>query len=307
VANLSGSSENIITNNTTPRRTVFRNTGRTHLVASTVHRDRSRHQREKQEGIMKRFTAAILGVTAMTCLAAPSWAQQLRAAGQDVPPWIMHNKGSDALSGVAVELVDAIAKDAGLQPQYQAMVFADLIPAVSSGKIDLIATNMAITPERAEKVDFSNTIHNPPSETVVVQASDMTAYKSLADLKGLPVGAQKGSIQLALLQRTGGFSEIKIYPTEKDAWDAVAAGQVKAAVTPGGDTIYSAKQGLLTNLRIVSTYVSPNPRPRMGFAVQKGNGQLLGKVNSALARLQANGTVKAIFIKYGVDDWAPPK
>jgi polar amino acid transport system substrate-binding protein len=257
---------------------------------------------------MGRILAAIAGVSAMTCLAASCWAQQpLKAAGQDVPPWVQHDKSTGALSGVAVDLMNAVAKDAGLRVEYQVMVFADLIPAVVSAKIDVIASNMAITPERAEKVDFSNTIYNPPTETMVVQASDTTAYRSLADLKDLPVGAQKGSIQLALLQRTGGFSEIKIYPTEKDAWDAVRSGEVKAAVTPGGDTIFSAKQGLLPNLRIVSSYVSASPKPRMGFAVQKGKSELLGKINVSLAKLEADGTVKAIFLKYGVDDWAPPK
>jgi polar amino acid transport system substrate-binding protein len=250
----------------------------------------------------------LVAAAALTISCGVGWAQApLKAAGQDVPPWVQHDKTSGALSGVAVDLITAVAKDAGLQVQYEPMVFAELIPAVTSGKIDVIASNMAITPERAEKVDFSNTIYNPPTETMVVQASDTTAYRSLADLKGLPVGAQKGSIQLALLQRTGGFSEIKIYPTEKDAWDAVRSGEVKAAVTPGGDTIFSAKQGLLPNLRIVSSYVSASPKPRMGFAVNKGNSQLLGKINSALAKLEGDGTVKAIFLKYGVDDWAPPK
>jgi polar amino acid transport system substrate-binding protein len=257
---------------------------------------------------MGRILATIAGVSAMACLAASCWAQQpLKAAGQDVPPWVQHDKSTGALSGVAVDLMNAVAKDAGLRVEYQVMVFADLIPAVASAKIDVIASNMAITPERAEKVDFSNTIYNPPTETVVVPVSDTTAYRTLADLKGFQVGAQKGSIQLALLQRTGGFSEIKIYATEKDAWDAVASGEVKAAVTPGGDTIFSAKQGLLPNLRIVSSYVSPSPRPRMGFAVQKGNSELLGKINNSLARLETDGTVKAIFSKYGIDDWAPPK
>jgi polar amino acid transport system substrate-binding protein len=219
----------------------------------------------------------------------------------------MHDNSSNAPSGIAVDLIDAIAKDAGLQVQYQVMMFADLIPEVTSGKIDVIATNMAITPERKEKVDFSNPIYNPPRETVVVPASDTTAYRTLADLKGLPVGAQKGSIQLALLQRTGGFSEIKVYATEKDAWAAVASGQIKAAVTPGGDTIFSAKQGQLPNLRIVSSYVSSSAKPRMAFAVQKGNDELLGKINSSLTKLEADGTVKAIFSKYGIDDWTPPK
>ncbi len=239
---------------------------------------------------------------------ATSWAQQpLKVAGQDVAPWVVHEKGSNALSGIFVELTNAIAKDAGLPVQYQVMTFADLIPAVTSGKIDVIATEMAITPARAEHVDFSNPVYNAPREAVVVPASDTTAYRNLADLKNLPVGVQKGSIQLALLQKTGGFSELKVYDTVKDAWSAVASGQVKAAVTAGGDTIFAAKQGELPNLRIVNSYQSPSPIPRVGIAVRKGNSELLGKINRSLAKLEADGTVKAIFVKYGVDDWAPPK
>jgi hypothetical protein len=34
---------------------------------------------------------------------------------------------------------------------------------------------------------------------------------------------------------------------------------------------------------------------------------LLGKINAALATLEADGTLKWIFNKYGLDDWAPPK
>jgi hypothetical protein len=178
----------------------------------------------RSEGIMKRFTAALVGPTAMTCLAAPSFVQQLRAAGQDVPPWAVHVKNSTALSGVVVDLTNAIAKDAGLQTQYQVMTFADLIPAVISNKIDIIATEMAITRARAEQVDFSIPVYTAPREALVVLASDATAYKTLADIKDLPVGVQKGSIQMVLLQKTGGFSQLKIYDTVQDVWAAVASG-----------------------------------------------------------------------------------
>jgi polar amino acid transport system substrate-binding protein len=255
----------------------------------------------------RKFITAIVALGAIAW-SASAWAEQaLKVAGQDVPPWVVHDKGSDVLSGIFVDLTNAIAKDAGLPVQYQVMTFADLIPALTSGKIDVIATEMAITPARAQQVDFSNPIYNAPREAVVVPASDTTAYRNLADLKNLPVGVQKGSIQLALLQRTGGFSEIKVYDTVKDAWSAVVSGQVKGAVTAGGDTIFAAKQGELPNLRIVSSYQSPSPIPRVGIAVRKGNSELLGKINRSLAKLEADGTVKAIFAKYGVDDWAPPK
>ncbi len=89
------------------------------------------------------------------------------------------------------------------------MIFADLIPAVTTGKIDIIATMMAITPERKQQVDFTIPIYNPPTEAVVVRANDMASYKALTDFKGLPIGAQKGSIQLALLQKDEQLLEIK--------------------------------------------------------------------------------------------------
>jgi polar amino acid transport system substrate-binding protein len=259
---------------------------------------------------MNRFSkmviAAVVSLGAIGC-SAPSLTQRpLKVAGQDVPPWVFHDKNSNALSGVFVDLTNAIAKDTGLPVQYQVMIFGDLIPALASGKIDMIATNMAITPARAEQVDFSNPVYNAPTEVVVVRANDTTAYRSLADLKNFPVGAQKGSIQLALLQRTGGF-EIKIYDTLEDAWSAIVSGHIKAAVTSGPDTIYASKHGRLENLRIASSYQSQSSKPRIGIAVRKGNSELLEDINRSLAKLEADGTVKAIFVNNGVDDWAPPK
>jgi polar amino acid transport system substrate-binding protein len=256
--------------------------------------------------LSKKLILAVITIGAIGC-SASSWAQpSLNVAGQGIAPWAIPANSPNTFSGISVDLINSIAKDAGLQAHYQVMVFADLIPALNSGKIDVIATNMAITPERKQQVDFSIPIYKSQTEVIVVLASDTTAYRTLADFKGLPVGAQKGSIQLALLQRTGGFSEIKVYDTGEDAWAAVASGAIRAAITPGGNTVYAAKQGQLQNLRIVSSYQSPSPRPQIGIAVKKGNSELLAKINNSLATLETDGTVKAIFSKYGYDDWVNP-
>jgi polar amino acid transport system substrate-binding protein len=214
----------------------------------------------------------------------------------------------NVLSGVAVDLTRAISKQIGVPIEYQPMVFADLIPAVDSGTIDIIATNLTITPEREQRVDFSRPYYNALPEVLVAQSSDGTPYRTLADLKGLPVGAQKGTIQLALLQRTGGLSEIKAYDTQEDAWNAVVSGQVRATITPGVQTRYAARTGdLPQGARVVETYQSASPKPRAALAVRKGNRELLNRINAALDQLEADGTLKSIFNKYGLDDWSPPK
>ena len=253
---------------------------------------------------MKQLSLLVVVVGAL--IGSVAWGQQpLKAAGQDAKPWVLHDQNE--LSGVAVDLTRAVSKQIGVPIEYQPMVFADLIPAVDTGKIDIIATNMAITPEREQKVDFTSPYYNALPEALVVQSSDATPYRALADLKGLPVGAQKGSIQLALLQKIGGFSEIKIYDSQKDAWQAVASGQIRATITPGVETRYAAKTGELSHgARVVDTYQSASPRPRAAFAVRKGNRELLEKINVALGTLEADGTLKSIFNKYGLD-WAPPK
>ena len=182
------------------------------------------------KGKMKQL--GILVVVAVALTGSMAWGQQpLKAAGQDAKPWVLHDQSD--LSGVAVDLTRAVSKQIGVPIEYQPMVFADLIPAVDTGRIDIIATNMAITSEREQKVDFTSPYYNALPEALVVQSSDATPYRALADLKGLPVGAQKGSIQLALLQKIGGFSDIKIYDSQKDARQAVASGQIRATITPG--------------------------------------------------------------------------
>jgi polar amino acid transport system substrate-binding protein len=254
---------------------------------------------------MNRRGVLVAAVSAM--IVSNAQAQQpLKAAGQDAKPYVLHEE--NALSGLALDLTRAISKQMGVPIEYQLMVFADLIPAVQNDQIDLIVTNLSITPEREQQVDFSRPYVTANPEVVVVQSSDVISYRRLADLQGLPVGAQKGTIQLALLQRTGGFSEIKVYDTAQDAWNAVASGQVRASITPGVLTLYAAKTGgLPQGTRVTETYQSASPKPISALAVRKGNRELLDRVNVALDQMEHDGTLQAILNKYGLDDLTRPK
>jgi polar amino acid transport system substrate-binding protein len=232
--------------------------------------------------------------------------QPLKVAGQDAEPYVVRDKASGVLSGIAVEFINALGKDAGFQVEYQPMIAADLIPALVSGKIDLIASNLVITPERKQQVDFAAPYYIAPADALVSAKSNTTPYKTLADLKGIAVGALKGSPHVNLLEKTGGFSEIKVYDKLEDAWAAIGAGQIKVVLGPMSTTLYKSKTGRLpVDVQMVTSY-QPVMLGPIGLAVKKGNAQLLESINKSQSKLVADGTLKAIYAKYGFE-WTQPK
>jgi polar amino acid transport system substrate-binding protein len=232
--------------------------------------------------------------------------QALKVAGQDAEPYVVRDKSSGALTGIAVEFINALGKDAGFQVEYQPMIVADLIPALTSGKIDIIASNLVITPERKEQVDFAAPYYIAPGDALVSAKSDTTPYKALADLKGVAVGAVRGSPHVNLLEKTGGFSEVKVYDRLEDAWAAIGAGQVKVVLGPMSTTAYKSKTGRLpSDVQMVTSY-QPVLLGPIGLAVKKGNTQLLDRISKSQSKLATDGTLKAIYAKYGFE-WTQPK
>ena len=58
-------------------------------------------------------------------------------------------------AGVSVEMANALGQHLGRAVQIENIPFAGLIPALKTGKIDLIISSMTATAERGESIDFS--------------------------------------------------------------------------------------------------------------------------------------------------------
>jgi len=173
------------------------------------------------------LVAMILSMTAQ--------AQQLRltvGTNPDGAPMSFHDSNSGRYRGVSVDLLAEIAKDAGFQVEHAPMPLAELIPALNDHRIDVIAANLLATPQRRALIDFSETYHSG-GDALVVPKSDPGEYKSIADLKGMVIGAQKGSAQLAAVQSTGLFSDIKVFDNIDAVMHEVSAGRIAAGIVGG--------------------------------------------------------------------------
>ena len=98
---------------------------------------------------------------------------------------------------------------------------------------------------------------------------------------------------------------MKVYGDGNAAYRAVSSGEVplsSSAVSAfyNNDPKTGAPEQLALGLRTVATYKTQFPGVN-GMMVAKGNTQLLNKLNTSVAKLKADGTIKAIFAKYGID------
>lgn len=245
------------------------------------------------------LTTSLL-VTLALSMAAPASAQTALKVGSTPTgsPFTFLDTKTNTIDGVMVDIVNAVGKEAGFGVQIEPMQFSALIASLTSKRIDLISAAMFITPTRQEVVDFSLPIYSY-GEGVVVLKQDTTAYQSIADLKGKRVGVQVGTAFVEPLQKSGLFSEVKLYETTPDLMRDANAGRIDAGVLDYPIAAFAVSKGVFPNLRVVSSF-KPTMINNIGIATRKGDTELMGKVNAAVVKLKANGVIDGILKKWGL-------
>lgn len=245
---------------------------------------------------LKSLITTIAIVTTMTPAIAQDKVLKVGSTPTGVPFTFLDTK-TNTIQGIMVDLIREVANDAGLKVEVEGMAFATLIPSLTGNKIDIIAAAMYITPPRLEVINFSNPIYTY-GEGLIVSKKDTKSYTKLEDLKGMVVGAQKGTAYVEPLQKSGLFQEVKIYDNIPSILADVNAGRINAGFADKPIAAYNLQQGLFPETRIVNSYVS-TLTGSVGIGVRKSDAELLKKINASLDKLQKNGTVKRILAKWG--------
>ncbi|MDD2189483.1 MAG: basic amino acid ABC transporter substrate-binding protein [Eubacteriales bacterium] len=204
------------------------------------------------------------------------------------PPFDTINQETQELDGFDVDLMNAIAEDQGFELEWVNMGFDGLITALQAGNIDIIASGMNASEERREKVDFSTTYYD--SGLVVAVKTGNTAIKSIDDLTAdMKAGAQIGTTGADLateLFDAGKIKEAKIYNGLDVAVMDLQNGTINALINdlPVTKAYMDVKPG---TIEIVGDVLNAES---YGFAVQKGNTELLDKINAGMQNIIDNGT-----------------
>jgi polar amino acid transport system substrate-binding protein len=248
----------------------------------------------------RRCLAAVVVTLAAVAAQTGAWAQDKVLKVGSTPtgvPFTFLDTKTNSIEGIMVDLIKAIAADAGFKVEVEGMPFATLIPSLTGNKIDIIAAAMYITPTRKEVIDFSEPIYTY-GEGLFVSKKDSKEYTKLEELKGFTVGAQKGTAYVEPLQKSGLFPEVKIYDNIPAILADVNAGRIQAGFADKPIVAYNLQQGLFPEARLVKAYTSTLVGS-VGIGVRKSDAELLKRVNASLDKLKKNGTVDKILAKWG--------
>jgi polar amino acid transport system substrate-binding protein len=249
-------------------------------------------------GFLARLLAGLSAAALMTAAQAQQPAAYNVGATATGVPFTFLDVKTNSIQGMMVDTAMAVGQAAGFKVTVQQAVFSALIPSLTSSKIDIISAGMLKTPARAEVVDFSEPVYSY-GEGLIVKADDAKAYKGLDDLRGEVVGAQVGTVFLDMLNKKGGFKEVRSYDSIADMMRDIALGRIKAGLGDQPIVAYQLSQGVNPNVKLAKDY-KPTNVGDVCLVVRKGDAETLAKVNKGIAAIKADGTLAKIVKKWNL-------
>jgi polar amino acid transport system substrate-binding protein len=200
------------------------------------------------------------------------------------------------ITGYDIEVMNAVAEELGLEPEYQDTGFDTIFRDTANGQFDTAAAASTITPGRENAVDFTDPYYEAQQALLVAEGSDIA---SVDDLSGAIVGAQDGTTGETYANDETDASEVRGFPEGPDAVAALTTGQVDAVIIDQPVAVDAVeKQGGVEIIEEIPT------NELYGFAVAPDNDSLREAMNEALATIKEDGTLDELYSEYF--DTEPP-
>lgn len=210
------------------------------------------------------------------------------------PPMEMVD-GEKNIVGFGPEVVVAMAKAGGFTAVLKNTAWDGIFAGLAAGKYDAIASSVSINDERKQTMDFSDPYFEVKQGVIVANGSSI---KSVADLKGKTIASQIGTTGFFACQKIEG-ANVKSYDEIGLAVADLFNGRLDAVIAD--DTVasnYSQRdENFAAKLDTAFLIASDTPE-YLGFAVNKGNAEVVDLINKGLAAIRANGEYDKIYAKW---------
>lgn len=207
------------------------------------------------------------------------------------PPFSFVNPSGE-VEGYDVDMGNALAEHLGIKPEFTPYDTAARIPALESGKVDMVIGTLTPTPARARVVMFTMPY---VTFTTNVVADKTAGIKGFDDLAGKTVAVARGTPQeAALVAAASKDTKIARFDNDAVAIQALASGQADATVVPS--TIYDEFKKGRSDTTLELKFVVA--RQYMSIAVKKDAFELRQWLNTVLSFMKGNGQLDEISNKW---------
>jgi polar amino acid transport system substrate-binding protein len=215
------------------------------------------------------------------------------------PPLNMKDKRGEII-GLEVDVVKALADAMGLEVRLVVKPFADLIPALEEGEVDLVISGMTITPERNARVAFAGP-YFISGKSVLSKSRKITSVESpeVLDDPSLTYAALAGSTSEEFVRDVLPQAKLVMVPSYDTAVQMVIDDAVDALVADFPICKVSVLRHPEAGLSALMTPFTVEP---LGIALPPGDPLFVNLVDNYLTTLENTGMLtqfKARWFSYG--------
>jgi polar amino acid transport system substrate-binding protein len=202
--------------------------------------------------------------------------------------------------GFQIEIARAIAKELGVK-----LRTAWIVPRRRATDLDCDLLMDTILTPGVQPPSIKTSIPYQRSGVALAFAPGREAVKTYAELKrGTRVGILHNSVASMIISRTA--ASMVPFGFEDDMLDAVAKGDVDAGAVSTSFAGYFNQRNPDRRITIVHAEdAEPELRWTVGVGMRRADEALVQRINRAIETLLADGTVAAIYARYGIDHRKP--
>jgi polar amino acid transport system substrate-binding protein len=225
----------------------------------------------------------------------------LRVGFDTFVPWAMKDKNGQYI-GFEIDVATRLAKDMGVKIEFVPTKWDGIIPALLTGKFDVIIGGMGITTERNKKVNFTIP-YEYSGMSIMANKKLASGFKSLDDFNkpDVVVAAKLGTTAAASVKKFLPKAEARLFGDESQVVQEILNDRVHAVVASAP---MPAQQVVKNPDKLFLPLDENFTKEPIGFVIRKGDVDTLNFFNNWITRVDAEGWLKErMHYWFGTMDW----
>jgi polar amino acid transport system substrate-binding protein len=214
---------------------------------------------------------------------------EIRVGMSTFIPWAMKDKRGN-LIGFEIDVAKRLAKDMGVKVKFIPTKWSGIIPALLTGKYDVIIGGMGILPKRNLKVNFTIP-YDYTGMSIVANKKKSTKYKKLEDFnsKDVIMAARIGTTAADTAKKFFPKAKLRLFDDEAQAIQELLSGRVNAMIASAP---LPAFQALKYKDKLFMPLEGTFTKEPIGFALRKGDVDTLNFFNNWIRFVESEGWLK---------------